>query len=136
LLRRYTGGQYTITLQNGADGTPIIDECGQITPPGSFLNFNIADTVTASFNYQHGCDFDTLVFNQDGNNGINQWNWNFEGIAGSSVQNRKPFIRNSVENIQLMVQRNFSVAQHPSSILTMNSGYFNPTLLCPEDKAF
>ena len=44
-------GNFRITLRRGNDGNTLIDECNQECVPGQFLNFKVADTVNADFNY-------------------------------------------------------------------------------------
>ncbi len=81
------GGNYQIKLVSGSDGNTLIDECSQETPAGSFLNFVLKDTVSASFSYDilQGCTADTVAFFHNGNNGVNSWLWNLD-YAGTSTQ--------------------------------------------------
>ena len=82
------GGIYTIRLQNGSDGNTLTDECALQTPAGSTINFTIADTVNANFTYNilYGCAQNTVQYNHNGVNGVNSWQWNFDGVRTSTVQ--------------------------------------------------
>ena len=81
-----SGGNYRITLGVGTDGNTILNECGKETPEGSFINFNVVDTVSAVFDYKirWGCKVDTIDFSHDGRNGVNSWQWVFDGSITSS----------------------------------------------------
>ena len=136
-----TGGVYHITLGAGTDGNTIIDECGQTTPAGATLDFIASDTVSAAFSYQvlYGCQYDTIIFNQAGSNGINQWNWTFDGLGGSSQQN--PQVIYSVfgnKNEQLIVSN--GVCSDTSSVVValdneLQADFETTNILCPEDNA-
>lgn len=73
-------GTFQIKLKTGSDGNTIISECLQETPAGAALNFTTADTVDASFAYsiQLGCVTDRVRYIHNGNNGVNNWLWNFD----------------------------------------------------------
>ncbi|HTQ65083.1 MAG TPA: gliding motility-associated C-terminal domain-containing protein [Puia sp.] len=137
------GGTYQIKLVNGSDGSTIVDECGQTTPAGSTLNFSASDTVAASFNYQllYGCRNDTLYFTQDGNHGINQWNWTFQDAGISILQNPEIIYPESdfgQKIIQLIVS-NGVCSDTSSAIINLDNkltaDFEAPNILCPEDKA-
>jgi len=83
------GGNYTIRLQNGTDGNTIMDECGQFTPAGSSINFSVSDTVNADFTYGtlYGCAQNTVQYNHNAANGVNNWQWNFDNNTNSGLQN-------------------------------------------------
>jgi gliding motility-associated-like protein len=84
-----TKGVYQIELISGSDINPIIDECGQVTAPGASLTFSTKDTVNADFRYNilYGCKRDTINYFHDGRNEVNLWNWNFDNIRSSTLQN-------------------------------------------------
>ncbi len=134
------GGTYQIKLVPGTDGNTIIDECGISTPPFATLDFVASDTVTASYSYKilYGCKSDTVQYFQDGNHGINSWQWVFDSV-GSALQN--PSIIYPVfgdKNIQLTVS-NGVCSDTASGIVTLDNtlkALFEATsILCPEDKA-
>lgn len=83
----YTKGNYTLSVQPGADGTPVFDICGQPILPQSFT-FITADTVNADFTYQllYGCQRDTLLFSHDGLHDVNNWLWNFNSDPPVTTQ--------------------------------------------------
>jgi gliding motility-associated-like protein len=84
-----TKGNYTIKLVTGSDGNTLIGECGEPVPAGSSLNFSTADTVSAAFAYNIylGCKIDTIDYSHNGQNEVNMWQWNFDNINSSNLQN-------------------------------------------------
>lgn len=82
-------GMFTITLKNGSDGNPLIDECGQITPAGSTLLFTTKNITVADFSatVAAGCKKDTLFLSHNGNGAANLWQWKIDSIAVSFIQN-------------------------------------------------
>lgn len=80
-----SGGAYRIVLNTGTDGNTIYNECGKETPAGSFIDFYVADTVSAFFNYKirWGCKIDTIDFSHDGRDGVNNWLWTFDDNTSS-----------------------------------------------------
>ncbi|MBS1598113.1 MAG: gliding motility-associated C-terminal domain-containing protein [Bacteroidetes bacterium] len=135
------GGVYHITLKSGSDGNTIIDECGQQTPAGASLDFIAVDTVSADFTYQVllGCNYDTINFNHVGGNGINLWNWTFDGANNSSQQN--PQVIYSVygdKNVQLIVSNGVcsdTVTKIVSLDNELKAAFETTNILCPEDLA-
>jgi gliding motility-associated-like protein len=136
-----TAGNFQITLQAGSDGNTIIDECGQHTPAGATLPFTTVDTVNADFTYElkYGCKADTLNFEHDGNNNVNQWNWNFDGIGSSTLQNPSfIFTIFGPKQIRLKVSNGVCTDSITKTILLDNelkAKFKYPDILCPEDKA-
>ncbi|HYK45251.1 MAG TPA: gliding motility-associated C-terminal domain-containing protein [Parafilimonas sp.] len=98
-----TAGAFTLSLQTGSDGTTLLDECAQETPPAT-LSFTTADTVSANFNYRVGlgCVFDTLFYSYSDKNQVNQWNWTFD-LNGTSTTENSYFLFNDYgsKHIQL-----------------------------------
>ncbi len=84
-----TNGIYTLKLGIGIDGNSLIDECGQITPVGSTINFKIQNVVTADFNatIKAGCKKDTLLLSHNANNAANYWKWQLTNGFSSNLQN-------------------------------------------------
>ncbi|MBC7934917.1 MAG: gliding motility-associated C-terminal domain-containing protein [Rhizobacter sp.] len=135
------GGVYTITLQNGSDGNTLTDECSLQTPAGSFINFSIADTVNANFTYNivYGCAQNTVQYNHNGTNGINSWQWNFDGTRTSSVQN--PLITYTdfrQKNTTLIVSNGVCKDTATAAILFDNllvAAFEGPPFVCPNETA-
>lgn len=135
------GGNYIIQLVKGTDGNTIVDECGQVTPAGSTLDFFTKDTVSAFFNDQifYGCREDTIVFTQGGKNGINQWLWTFD-TSGRSFSQNPTFVFSSFgeKKIGLIVSNGFC---NDTASLNINldnelkAAFEAPVVLCPKDKA-
>jgi gliding motility-associated-like protein len=82
-------GSYLITLVAGGDGNTLLNECNLPTPAGSTLPFTVKGAVSASFDYQigYGCVYDTINLNYIPAAGVNQWLWNFDSVATSSLLN-------------------------------------------------
>ena len=135
------GGTYQLKLSAGSDLLKITDECGQVTPIGSTLNFNASDTVSASYSYQilYGCTYDTVVFTQDGNHNINLWQWNFDSLFTSSLQDPQivyPSFGN--KNFQLVVSNgvcNDTVSSTVALDNYLKAAFEATSVLCPDDKA-
>ncbi len=83
------GGTYRITLKTGSDGNTLLDECSQQTPAGSFINFNVKDTVNANFTYNilYGCKQNTVQYSHNAANGITNFTWTFDNATQSNLQN-------------------------------------------------
>ncbi len=82
-------GNFNIRLRTGSDGNTLLDDCTQETPAGSSLSFIIKDTVNADFTYSilYGCERNTVQYLHNGNNGVTSWNWNFDNLRTSTLQN-------------------------------------------------
>ncbi|WP_165871491.1 gliding motility-associated C-terminal domain-containing protein [Flaviaesturariibacter flavus] len=82
-------GTFQLRLQQGSDGNPITDECGEPTPPGAVLTFSVLDTVNADFSYSiaYGCQRDTVSFAHPGGNRINSWQWDLDQGQTAATQN-------------------------------------------------
>lgn len=134
------GGTYQIRLVPGSDGNTVIDECGQVTPP-SMLNFIVADTVSAQFDYRvlYGCKYDTVIFSNYGGNGINQWTWDFDdGLSGSLRNAQIIYSVFGRKEIHLMVS-NGVCTDTASAVVSLDNelkaAFEGPEFVCPEDKA-
>ena len=133
------GGTYRITLQNGNDGNTLLDECALQTPAGSFIDFVVADTVNANFTYNiaYGCDKNTVQYNHNGANGVNNWQWTFEGLGNSTQQN--PLITYTdfrEKNIRLIVSNAVCSDTAESSIFFDNlliAKFEGPQFVCPNE---
>jgi gliding motility-associated-like protein len=134
-------GLYKIISKVGSLGNTIIDECGQQTPVGSFVNFIIKDTVSAEFSYNIslGCKTDTVQFHHDGRNGVNQWNWTMNYAGKSTSQNPVTYFNNfGTQKIILSVSNGFCSDTTTKSIIlnnTLKAQFETNNLLCPEDSA-
>lgn len=133
------GGNYSVQLKNGNDGNTIIDECGLSTPAGSSVSFNVRAAVSADFNYSinSSCKTDTVSFSHSANNGVNQWNWSFDNISLSSVQNPvKVFTDTGSHSIRLVVS-NGSCTDSVRKIINLqnriHAAFTVPAGVCPGD---
>lgn len=134
-------GTYRITLQPGSLGNSIIDECGMEVPLGSELTFDVKDTVSARFNtaISYGCKVDTLRFQHDGRNKVNQWSWDMD-YAGNSTQQTAIgyFLNAGKKTIRLKVSNGFcsdSTIQVFDWDHTLKANFETINMLCPEDSA-
>ena len=134
-------GIYRIILQPGSLGNSLLDECGQETPLGSTLLFNVKDTVSADFicAINYGCIMDTLNFHHPGLNAVNDWKWEMDYAGSSSVQSPVAYYNNvGTKSISLKVSNGFcsdSSTQVFSWDHTLKAGFEVTNLLCPEDSA-
>ena len=135
------GGTYQIRLQRGSDGNTLLDDCGQETPAGSFINFTVKDTVSADFNYQvlMGCRIDTVVLSHDGRNAVNNWIWSSNNAIISNQQNHTIYYTVfGQKQINLKVSNGVCT---DSSSVTFNLDnelkvlFQFPEVVCPEDLA-
>ncbi len=132
-------GSFTISVKPGSDGNVLINECGFQTSPGSSLNFNVMDTVDATFTYSlnYGCTADTVFYFHPGDNGINQWRWILDENKTSSQQNPRAIYNVfNRKKIQLAVSNGFC---SDSSITfvdldhSLEADYFVSPNICPGD---
>lgn len=137
-------GIYTITLKTGSDGNTIINECGQPTAAGSFLNFVGYDTVSANFsvNANYSCLKDTINCFHDGRNGVTSWHWAFDNGTTSILQNPPAQIYSSdgAKNITLAVSNGVCTDTVSANIqiantIAVKAGMIAPTYVCPNDTA-
>ncbi|MEO6330403.1 MAG: gliding motility-associated C-terminal domain-containing protein [Ginsengibacter sp.] len=134
-------GNYKITLVSGSDGNTIVDECGQETPAGSTLDFITKDTVSAAFTYSifKGCKTDTVRFNHDGANGVNQWTWDLADKGTGNQQNPIAYFNTfGAKQITLSVS-NGLCSDTVTNIIALDNelraAFETNNLLCPEDAA-
>ncbi|MDQ6761546.1 MAG: gliding motility-associated C-terminal domain-containing protein [Bacteroidota bacterium] len=135
------GGNYQLKLLSGSDGNTIINECGQQTPAGSFINFALSDTVSAAFTYQvsEGCTSDIISFFHNGKNGVNNWLWNLD-YAGNSIQQNPLVSYNTFtpKTITLSVSNGLCSDTATQVIALGNelkASFEVTNILCPEDTA-
>jgi len=134
----YTKGNYTLSVQPGINGSPILDICGQPILPQQ-LSFTTADTVNADFVYQNnlGCQRDTLTFLHNGANGVNKWNWVFNNGTPVTVQSPvKIFPATSTNLVRLFVSNGTCTDSTSTTIVLDNEvkAIFDmPAIICPED---
>ena len=137
-----TGGSFRIFLKVGTDGNTLIDECGQMSPPGS-LPFTAGDTVSAALmtDVLHlGCKTDTIVYGYPSVNGVNKWQWVFDGTDTSLQQNPPPRIYTvfGTKTARLKVSNGYCSDTTSVSVVLDNAikaGLEAPNILCPKDYA-
>jgi len=136
-------GNFIIRLNRGSDGNTLLDDCTQETPAGSFLPFTIKDTVNADFTYSilYGCQKDVVQYlHPNNNNGVTSWNWNFDNIQTSNLQN--PIISYTTFNqkVTTLIVSN-GVCSDTSTITIFFDNFIEAafeitSLVCPGDNAF
>ncbi len=136
-----TAGNFQIHLRTGTDGNTIIDECGQETPAGASLPFITKDTVNAAFTYSilYGCNKDTIDFFHNGAHGVNSWDWVFDNIRTSALQNPS-IIYTAAGQKQVQLTVSNGVCTDTKSInLTLdsflNASFEVNSIICPGDLA-
>ncbi len=134
-------GNFIIRLNRGTDGNTVFDDCSQETPAGSFIPFTIKDTVNANFTYSilFGCKENTVQYNHNGSNGVTNWNWNFDNLQTSTLQNPLIIYTNfEQKNTSLIVSN--GVCSDTSSITLffdnlLHARFEISPIVCPNDKA-
>jgi gliding motility-associated-like protein len=133
------GGAYQVNLRIGPDGNSLIDECGLQVIPGS-LGFRIKDTVSAAYTDQvlYGCKNDTIVYIHPGGNGINSWQWVFDGKDTVRAQNPPQRIYSVFDDksVQLIVSNGFCADTAQGTVALDNgfkASFVGETVLCPKD---
>ncbi|MGN6801714.1 MAG: gliding motility-associated C-terminal domain-containing protein [Ginsengibacter sp.] len=134
-------GNYQIILKKGTDGNTLVDECSEETPAGSAISFSVKDTVSANFTFSinKGCRFDTVYFQNAGNNNINQWLWQMD-VEGTSESQNPVYYFNSFgkKNIRLEVTNGFcsdTVTKEVNLDNELKAAFESTNTLCPEDSA-
>jgi gliding motility-associated-like protein len=134
-------GNYQLTLVKGSDGNTLVDECGQETPAGSTLNFTTYDTVSAAFTYRifPGCEINTIAFDHDGRNGVNQWLWELDYSGTSDLKNPVAYFNTfGLKQITLSVSNGVCSDTVTNTISLgdeLKAAFETNNLLCPEDAA-
>ena len=133
-----TKGTYTLNIQPGIDGSPVLDECGQPILPQT-LNFTTADTVNAAFQHVKlfGCLTDTLFFSHDGAHDVNSWYWNFNNDPPVTTQTHTiVWPSASTNNVRLLVS-NGTCTDSASEVITLDNevraDFDMDKVICPED---
>jgi gliding motility-associated-like protein len=136
-----TGGNYQIRLQRGTDGNTLLDDCMLETPIGSSINFTVADTVNADFNYQllMGCRADTLILSHDGQHGVNSWTW-WSNNAVVSAQQNHTIIYTVFGMKQIKLRVSNGVCSDSTTVAInldneIKADFSVADVLCPEDMA-
>jgi gliding motility-associated-like protein len=132
-------GTFTITLRNGSDGNPLIDECGFVTPAGSTIKFTTQDITTADIQSTvgTGCKYDSLFLSHNGNGNANNWSWKLDASAYATQQTPVPVISRLFGDhlVQLKVGNGFCT--DTSSMIinfpdhTVKAGFIVADTLCP-----
>ena len=136
----YTSGTFQVQLVRGSDGNTIISDCGVETPAGASLSFSTKDSVSAkfSFNTLLGCKYDVISFFHSGDNGVNNWNWNFgNSISISQNPSGISFPANGQYPVQLIAGNGFCTDTTRTIIVLNNEvkAAFNVSSeICPQDK--
>lgn len=133
-------GNFLIHLKKGSiDNNTIFDECSQQTPPSS-LPFAIKDTVNANFTYNilYGCQQNTVQYSHNGNNGVNSWQWTFDGTQNSILQNPVINYTNFQEKNTRLIVSNGVCADTASATIffdnLLQARFEATSLVCPGDR--
>jgi gliding motility-associated-like protein len=133
-----TGGNYLVTLNTGSDGNSILNACGIATHAGSSVPLDIKDTVSAAFDYNiaYGCRYDTINILYQTRNGVNQWQWENDGQAGSPLA-EPSFAESIFETKQIMhiVSNGFcsdTVSRSVELDNALKAGFQSADEVCPK----
>ncbi len=136
------GGSYRITLNTGSDGNTILNECGMETAAGSFINFSVADTVSAAFNYniRWGCKTDIIDYSHDGRNGVNSWQWIFDNNIKSNKRDASvSYTVFGNKKATLIVSNGVCTDTFTNNVITLdnelNALFESTAVVCPNDPA-
>ena len=135
-------GNFIIRLKKGLDNNTLLDDCTQETPAGATLPFTIKDTVNADFTYNilFGCQQNTVSYFHNGNNAVNSWNWNFDNLQSSQLQNPIITYTNFEQKKATLIVSNGVCSDTASTTLffdnLLHAKFEITSLVCPGDKAF
>ena len=132
-------GNFLITLKNGSDGNPLIDECGFVTPAGSTLSFSTTNITTADIQSAvgTGCKSDTLFLSHNGNGAANNWEWTIDATAYSTQQTPPIAVSKVFGDHIVFLKVGNGVCTDTASILvnypdhTVKAGFQVTDSLCP-----
>jgi gliding motility-associated-like protein len=137
-----TAGSYQIILKTGSDGNTLINECDLASPPGT-LSFTTGDTVSAALLtdvVEYGCLADTIVYGYPPANGVNQWNWTFNGVGTSSLEYPPPQIYSvfGTETFSLSISNGYcsdTLSEAVPLTNAINAAFGTENTICPTDQA-
>lgn len=133
-----TAGNYQVRLTAGSDGNTLLNECLVPTPAGATVSFKVAEAVSAIFSQSSStaCSQNTISFFHDGNNNVNNWNWNFGNGTTSNLANPVVTFATGQYTVRLIVTNGFC-ADTTSQTVKINDRFkaaFNvPPVICPGD---
>lgn len=133
-------GNYSINAQIGADGNTLLDDCNNSVVVGDNAPFVALPIIYAQFTYQVflGCKMDSIQFFDNGKNSNVQWQWTFDSVSKSALQNPKEIY--SIfgnKTVQLIVSNGACSDTTQTTIVldnTLNAGFTANDHVCPEDK--
>lgn len=129
----YRAGAFRIQLQRGSDGNTLLNECAVETPPGSFIPFDIKDTVNADFTYsiRYDCQVDEVNFFHPGGSATS-WSWDLDDGLRSSLQSPQAlYTRFNQKNVSLIVSNGFCSDTARASFVLEN--FLKADFTVPED---
>ncbi|MCY7292454.1 MAG: PKD domain-containing protein, partial [Ferruginibacter sp.] len=134
-------GTFLVNLKAGPDGNTLIDECDLQTPLPDNVAFNIKDTVNAGFGktINNACAVNTIFYTHNGLNEVNTWQWTFEPLQQSTLQNPIINYTDFRANTTSLIVSN-GVCNDTATVQIVFQNYlkadFNvSSLVCPEKKA-
>ncbi len=133
----YRNGNYTLLVQPGIDGSPILDVCGQPILPQA-LPFTTVDTVNADFTYINnmGCEHNTLTFSHNGAHNVNAWTWIVNNDTATTQSHTATFPASGTADVQLTVSnercRDTSFLQLVFNN-EVSASFTTEDIICPED---
>lgn len=137
-----TAGNYQLKLQTGDDGNTLINSCGLATLPAA-LSFTTSDTVSAAAftgTVLYGCKQDTIEYTYPSEDGVNRWEWLFDGTDSSSAQDPPERIYSAFGNKTVYLTVSNGVCSDTASATyaldnAISAKFEGPGILCPRDYA-
>lgn len=133
-------GNFTVYAKMGSDGNTLLDDCNNAMVEGDSANFIAKEAVDAKFGYQvlWGCKSDTIQFEHPGGHGINYWQWTFDSVLNSKLQNPVVIYPVLGEKTTNLIVSNGVCSDTAQSIInldnTLIAKFTAPDHICPEDK--
>ena len=135
-----TGGNYQLTLKVGTDGNTLVNFCGLPTPIAS-ISFATVDTVSAadySARVLYGCKQDTIIYTYPTEDGVNQWEWVFDGKDNSPIQDPPDRIYSVFGNETMSLKVSNGVCSDSTrAVIPLDNAFQakfeGPMMQCPKD---
>ncbi len=132
-------GTYRVELTTGTDGNTILDICGQPTPAGSAVLFNVDDPLSSLFTMDAppSCKETRVSFFHDGNNNTASWKWDFGDGSFSTEQNPvRVYTVGGQYRVKLTVANNKCIDTSSQEITitgSLEAAFDAPKIICPAD---
>lgn len=133
------GGTYTVRLVTGSDGNSLLDECGLPVNGDVPLTFDVTAPLSSAFTVINppSCRRDSVYFRHDGNNGTQNWHWDFGDGTRSRLQNPVHFYSTAGNRtVRLVVTNDHCTDSSAQAVVAgenLKAGFDIPVYLCAGD---